>query len=284
VAAVAVWLGCGLVLFSFTARLHPRYLEAFTPAIAAALGAGLAALGFRAGARPGRDGRSDPRAVGALGVGVGLCGLEVLVAVEGESIQRAGALIALAAVLVLILAGALATLGQGRTRGWLWWWGAGSATALAAVAVLTFPLARSVGVIRTHASDEALSPSLHAALVSRLSAFLRAHQDGARYELAASAPTLAAPMIVRDARPVLLLEGVNARALLTIGRLQDEVRRGEVRYVLTHGRCPRQPNHELPACSPIVEWVRAHGVDVTAQLAYPGERAGLLYELRAPAA
>jgi 4-amino-4-deoxy-L-arabinose transferase-like glycosyltransferase len=46
-----VWLLTGLVLFSAMARLHPRYVESFTPAVAALLGIGvglLAALQSRA--------------------------------------------------------------------------------------------------------------------------------------------------------------------------------------------------------------------------------------------
>jgi 4-amino-4-deoxy-L-arabinose transferase-like glycosyltransferase len=45
---VFVWLLTGLVLFSAMARLHPRYVESFTPAVAAMLGIGVALV---AGAR-----------------------------------------------------------------------------------------------------------------------------------------------------------------------------------------------------------------------------------------
>jgi 4-amino-4-deoxy-L-arabinose transferase-like glycosyltransferase len=40
-AALAVWLALGVVLFSAARTLHPRYLEAITPAIAGVLGIGL---------------------------------------------------------------------------------------------------------------------------------------------------------------------------------------------------------------------------------------------------
>jgi 4-amino-4-deoxy-L-arabinose transferase-like glycosyltransferase len=49
-AALAVWLGLGTVLLSTMHDLHPRYLEAITPAVAACLGAG-AALAARGRAR-----------------------------------------------------------------------------------------------------------------------------------------------------------------------------------------------------------------------------------------
>jgi len=41
-AAVLAWLLTGFALFSAMARLHPRYAEAFTPAVAASAGIGLA--------------------------------------------------------------------------------------------------------------------------------------------------------------------------------------------------------------------------------------------------
>ena len=37
-----LWLLTGIALFSDMTRLHPRYMEAFTPAVAATLGIGLA--------------------------------------------------------------------------------------------------------------------------------------------------------------------------------------------------------------------------------------------------
>jgi hypothetical protein len=39
---IFVWLLTGVVLFSAMARLHPRYVESFTPAVAAMLGIGVA--------------------------------------------------------------------------------------------------------------------------------------------------------------------------------------------------------------------------------------------------
>ena len=41
-AGIGLWVLTGLVLFSHMARLHPRYVEGFTPAVAALLGIGLA--------------------------------------------------------------------------------------------------------------------------------------------------------------------------------------------------------------------------------------------------
>ena len=41
-AGLMLWLLTGIALFSDMSRLHPRYTEAFTPAVAATLGIGLA--------------------------------------------------------------------------------------------------------------------------------------------------------------------------------------------------------------------------------------------------
>jgi 4-amino-4-deoxy-L-arabinose transferase-like glycosyltransferase len=48
---LAVWLLTGLVLFSQMTRLHPRYVEGFTPAVAATLGIGVAWVAGLAGGR-----------------------------------------------------------------------------------------------------------------------------------------------------------------------------------------------------------------------------------------
>ncbi len=48
---LAVWLLTGLVLFSQMTRLHPRYVEGFTPAVAAMLGIGVAWVAGLAGGR-----------------------------------------------------------------------------------------------------------------------------------------------------------------------------------------------------------------------------------------
>jgi hypothetical protein len=154
----------------------------------------------------------------------------------------------------------------------------GLITAAVAAAVLVFPLARDVRLIRDHSSDEAASPPFSPAVATRLSSYLRAHQDGARYEFAAAAPSIAAPLLIRDVRPVLLLTTNEARPLVTLSTLQASAAAGQVRYVLTRGSCPRPRNHRLPACSPAIEWVRAHGTDVTAALHAHGTR-GLLYAL-----
>jgi hypothetical protein len=143
---------------------------------------------------------------------------------------------------------------------------------------MSFPLGRDIQLIRDHSGVQAASPQLNASLVAALSSYLRAHQGKARYEFAASAPSLASPLVVRDGRPILLLTTVDARPLVTLARLRSRIDAGEVSYVVMRGRCPRPPYHVLPACSAAVRWVQAHGTDVTRDLQV-ATGAGLLYRV-----
>jgi 4-amino-4-deoxy-L-arabinose transferase-like glycosyltransferase len=269
VAGMALWLLTGYVLFSFAGRVHQRYLEAFTPAVAAALGAGLATLGVRA---------RQPRALYALLGALVATVLEVVAVTGTGSIQHAGEAGAVGLALIVLGAAGVALLHRRGGRDWPWWWLPGLVTAGVAAAVFAFPLARDVRLIRDHSSDEAVSPPFSPAVARRLSSYLRAHQSGARYEFAAAAPSVAAPVLIRDVRPILLLTTNEARPLVTLTQLQARVAAGQVRYVLTRGSCPRPRNHRLPACSPVIEWVKAHATDVTGAL-HTHETGGLLYAL-----
>jgi len=267
IVALGVWLATGLVLFSFTSRLHQRYLEAFTPAVAATLGVGLVVLGARV---------HSVRALAVLLGALVLSALEVVIVVGTGSIELLGEAGAVALTLVVV-AGALIALALRRRSGtWAWWWLPGLVTLGAAAAVFAFPVARDVRLIRDHSSDEAASPLFPPRTTARLSAFLLAHQGGARYEFAAASPSIAAPVLTRDVRPIRLLTTNQARPLTTLALLQSDIAAGQVRFVLTRGRCPATVNHLLTACSPTLDWVRAHGRDVTARLGLT-QRSGLLY-------
>ena len=62
-AGLIIWMLTGIVLFSHMIRLHPRYVEGFTPAVAAMLGIGVAWVARRRAARaaPGAAGRRRSR-------------------------------------------------------------------------------------------------------------------------------------------------------------------------------------------------------------------------------
>ena len=106
------------------------------------------------------------------------------------------------------------------------------------------------------------------------------------HSLAAAAPTLVAPMIVSDPRPVLLLTSVDARPLLTLAQLRRAAAEGRVRYVFNHGSCAPSIHTALPdrpACSDAMRWVRAHARDITGETGLPAG-SGLLYDLDEPPA
>jgi 4-amino-4-deoxy-L-arabinose transferase-like glycosyltransferase len=272
---LGVWLLTGLVLFSFAGRVHPRYLEAFTPAVAATLGVSVYVLARRA---------RDPFIAYVLLAGLAVSLLEAAAVTGHGTLVRAGLAVG---VLVAGLATGLLVLGAraaGRTGSWPRWSGPGVLTVAVVGSVLCFPLARDVSLIRDHSGVQAASPQLKAPVVAALSRYLGAHRGGARYEFAASAPSFAAPLIVRDARPILLLTTVDARPLVTLTQLRSRIGAGQVSYVLMRGRCPHPPYHILPACSAAVRWVQAHGTDVTGDLGLQPAATGLLFHVTPAAA
>jgi 4-amino-4-deoxy-L-arabinose transferase-like glycosyltransferase len=269
IAGVALWLALGYLLFSFSSRAHPRYLEAFTPSIAIALGVSLAVLARRA--------RRDPRSSRLFACALALCVVEA--AAGSGRLSRAG-LFALALAGVALAAAAVALLRRGVHRDLLprrWTPSAVAATLLVAVIALVM-LSDDVRLIDNGSGVQASEVTVPARLTDALSRFLESHQDGARYEVAVSAPTLAAPLIVKDGRPLLLLTSVYARPLLTLDELRRDAARGAVRYVFSEGICPGSRYTTLPACSSADRWVRAHARDVTAELGLATTH-GLLYEL-----
>lgn len=197
---LVVWLFTGLVLFSEMTRLHPRYVEGFTPAVAALLGVGVAWLAGLAG-RP-----------------------------AGEPRRRAVQSVVLVGLLALVLA---------------------------------IPLEASIRAVRLSVSDAGAVGSLPGGELRLLSAYLRAHQGGARYEAAVDSATKVGALIVRDGRPVVVLTTYEARALTTIAQLQRLIVRGEVRYALLTGLCGAHTARTNAACSLAALWVRAHARDVS---------------------
>jgi 4-amino-4-deoxy-L-arabinose transferase-like glycosyltransferase len=244
-AFFAVWLVLGVALVSHMQRLQPRYLEAVTPAIAGAVGIGVAALAHS----PGRGARS------AL-------------------VVAAAALLAAGAVLVTaptwaIVAGLAGVAGGVVLRPWDGRQPTPTAAvaACALVAILAVPAAGGVAVARAHRSDAGLPSRLPPATIARLSRFLATHDAGAPYELATPTPFRAAPIVVSDARPVLILTNVDGRPLTTAHRLAGLVTRGRVRYALLgRSACATAPPGR---CAPAVLWALHHAHDVSAAAGVP---------------
>ena len=276
-AGLSLWTLTGIVLFSYMARLHPRYVEGLVPAVAALLGIGVAWAA---------SGRARARLIALL---VGLAA--VVYYVERLLYGRTGVWwITLAAAVGALALAALARVGPptnpGPSSGV-----AGSrpandlrATSLSAatialtlVAVLALPLSADVTAIDAHVTDAGYVGALPSEEQRLLSAYLRAHQDGARYELAAESATQIGSLIVQDARPVLVLTTYGARVFTTVARLQELIARGEVSYAFLNSFCGRRVSALNAACSAPALWVRAHGTDVSRQAGL--SRAGVLWLL-----
>ena len=143
-------------------------------------------------------------------------------------------------------------------------WSAGVRRALivtVATGLLAWPMATSVALSSGGAEDSQTLGAMPGAQVDGLSHYLAAHQRGVRYEVATSDPVIAAPLIVRDARPVLMLTSWLGRPLTTPAELAALVRAGAVRHVLLAETGCR--TLAAPSCAPAVRWALAHGTDIS---------------------
>ncbi|HEX5619604.1 MAG TPA: glycosyltransferase family 39 protein [Solirubrobacteraceae bacterium] len=242
--SMGTWLLLGVLVASFMGRQWPRYLEAFTPALAAVLGIGIVAVGRAALRR-----RAATAALIACAAAAGLAG-----ALTGGS--RGATSVAVAVALAAAVTAAVAALAPARRQL------VAVATALVVVAALVVPFATSVRLARAGTQDSEDTGTTPPAVLESLSAYLRAHQHGARYELAVSDIFKGAALIIKDAQPVLTLSSFGPRQLVSPAQLARAGRGGQVYYVLMSGaRC--LPGQTPIACLPVFRWVRAHGVDVS---------------------
>jgi 4-amino-4-deoxy-L-arabinose transferase-like glycosyltransferase len=258
-AGLGLWMLTGLVLFSHMARLHPRYAEGFTPAVAAMLGIGLA---WACSARS----RLSLAALAAA--------MLVTVYYAERLLYGTGGVwpVVLLGALAAVALGALATLRRdvaGRAA-----WGA---LAAALVAVLAVGMKSDVTAIKDKVSDAGFVGELPGDVQGPMSAYLRRHRDGARYEVAAESATQIGSLIVKDALPIAVLTTYNGRVYTTVGKLQRMVAAGQVRYAYLSTFCTHHASTVNAACSKPVLWIRAHGTDVSRKAGL--RRGGLLYLL-----
>ncbi len=270
--AVALWLLSGYLLFSFAGHTQPRYLEAFTPAVAIALGAAIPVVVSRA-----RDLFGVYVLIATFGIVMLEGAAETASGKHGYLAIGLSALLAVPAALYLLLAFSR----RARTQSWPRWYLPLCTTIGMLGAILTLPAVRDVLLIRDHSHSQAAEVTLGPSIVNPISRFLLAHAGSTRFEVAATASTIVAPLIVLDHKPVLLLTTVNSRPLVTLAQLQREHAAGRVRYVLNHGGCT-PPVTLRPACSQAMKWVRANARDITAQTGLPAKDTGLLYDLDQP--
>ena len=250
-AGLAVWMLAGVALFSTMSRLHPRYAEAFTPAVAAMLGIGVAWAVIP---------RGRARLVALLGaLAITVYYAERLlygttgawwIALLGALGAATFALLARLRSLETDLRAVLAPTG---------------ALVLTLIAVLAIPLSADVTAIDNHVTDAGYVGALPVEEQRLVSAYLRAHQGSARYEVAAVSATGIGSLIVQDARPVLVLTSYGSRVFTSVARLEALIAEGQVRYAFLNSSCGRHGSALNPACSAPAKWVRAHGTDVSSE-------------------
>jgi hypothetical protein len=139
------------------------------------------------------------------------------------------------------------------------------------------PLGADVKAISDDVSDGGNVGALPDEELRLVSAYLRAHQGGARYEVAAASATGVGALVVRDARPVLVLTSYNARVFTTVAELKRLIAQGQVRYAFLNSSCGRHAVAVNPACSAPVRWVRAHASDISREAGL--HDAGVLWRL-----
>ncbi len=246
-----VWALTGIALFSYMTRLHPRYVEGLTPAVAAMTGFGVAWASS---------------AAGRLRL-VLLVGTLVIVVVYAERLlygRPAVWWIVLVSALGAILLAALARLAafSSPPRPSLF---ATAVLTLTLVAVLAIPITVDARAIRNRVSDAGYVGALPGQEQQHLSAYLLAHQDGARDEVAAESATGIGSLIVQDARPIVVLTSYGARVFTSVAKLKMLIADGDVRYAFLNSNCGHHASAADAACSEPARWIRAHATDVSRQ-------------------
>jgi 4-amino-4-deoxy-L-arabinose transferase-like glycosyltransferase len=277
---IGLWTLTGIVLFSHQSRLHPRYVESFTPAVAALLGIGIAWVAVP---------RGRARLV-ALAVAAAATVFYSQRLLYGYPAPWWIALLAAIGALACALLGRAwagrdrtdAEAAGGRSRQRCAFAACAGVTMLMLVAVLAVPLRADVTAIHEHTTSAGYVGAIPPGEQRLISAYTRAHQGSARFQLAAESATGVASLIVKDARPVLMLTSYEARVLTDVAKLKALIAAGKVRYAFLNSTCGRHFNPKSPACSPPAVWVAAHATDVSAAAGL--SRRGVLWKLPGAAA
>jgi 4-amino-4-deoxy-L-arabinose transferase-like glycosyltransferase len=250
-AGLAVWMLTGIALFSEMARLHPRYVEGFMPAVAAMLGIGVA---WAASAS------SRARLLVLAGA------MAVLLTYAGRLLYGRPDIwwITLAAALGAVALAGLARMRVNPSPLSRTLLSAGTLT-MALVAVLAIPVSTDVTLIENNVSDAGYVGALPAEEQRLVSAYLRAHQGSARYEMAAESATQIGSLLVQDARPVVILTTYEARVFTSVAKLERLIAQGAVRYAFLNSYCGHEVSTVNAACAAPAKWIRANGTDVSAQ-------------------
>lgn len=271
-ASLILWLVLGIALFSEMGRLHPRYTEAMVPAVAGTLGVGLAwaTEAFSRLRLAALAATIVAVVLYARGSLIDAGALWWLLAASGLGALGLAALM-WAAARTPTVAGAARRASAGER---VYPWGA---LALTLVCVLAVPLSAALRAVRLNVSDTNRLGVLHAGELQPLSAYLRAHQGSAYYEAAFDSGTKIGELVVRDARPILVLTTLNGRVFTPLARLRALAAAGRVRYAFLGSVCGPHSPPTNEDCSAPARWVLAHGVDVSRAAGMP--RTGMLWQL-----
>jgi hypothetical protein len=242
-----VWMITGIFLFSDMARLHPRYVEGFIPAVAAMLGIGLAWA-------------VTPRGRLRLGALVLVMAVVVYYAERLLFGHPTTWWVVLAGALGAAATGLLAHRRAGRAGSPLL---VGTGMALALVAILAVGVKADATAISNKVSDAGFVGQLPGEEQRAVSAYVLAHRHGAYYELAAESATSIGSLIVKDALPIDVLTTYNGRVYTGIDKLRHQIAEGKVRYAFLNTFCGPHSTSVNAACSPPAKWIRAHATDVS---------------------
>lgn len=232
--AIVVWFASGLVLFSAMRRLEPRYLEVLAPAMCALLAMALITLVG--------DGRRWVRLSFAAA-------LVVIAAYMLDAEKEVGTWL-----LVSLLGLAVASL----LAAWLAFspdWPRRAPPILmvcAVIGICAVALSTNLEEIRGNHSDSSFADASYPSL----SRYLRAHRDGARYEVLTPSVMDANGFVARDGLPALVLNDVSGE-LVSVPVLERAIAAGSVRFYFPDHRC-----HEGPHCPLNERWAYAHSVPV----------------------
>ncbi|KDN72803.1 membrane protein [Streptomyces olindensis] len=98
---------------------------------------------------------------------------------------------------------------------------------------------------------------------SELIAYLKKHQDGAKWLLAVSSSQSAAQLIVSSGEPVISMWGWSGSdKAMTLARLKELVKKGELHYIQLGGGMGGGPGGGSTVSSEVTAWVQKHGTAV----------------------
>jgi hypothetical protein len=225
VVAISVWFATGSIAFSAMERLQPRYLEAFAPAVCALFGLSFSVLWDR-GLELRSGGRESRASFDFNGPGR---------ATGPGHMAEPGQMSGAAPVSRIALMG----LGIG---------------------LLAILLSKDSYIVSRARTDSLLTDFS----TPSLDRYLRAHRDGAHYEVASANVNDVIGLIARDDQPVLVLNSVDG-SLTRTKRLAAQVASGRVRFYFAAPHACHQGRH----CPANQIWAFAHSKPVSGQ---PGLR------------